>query len=126
MACENLIKLNKAKCKVPYLAQGNPWDQYSLEDEWIEGSPAKDLGGGLVEERLDMAQQCALKALKAKCIQGCIKSSVGSRSREGILPLYSALVRSHVKCCIQIWGCQHRKNTDMSQKVQRRAMKIIR
>lgn len=40
MAYDNLIKLNK----VLYLAQGNPWDQYSLEDEWIESSPAKDLG----------------------------------------------------------------------------------
>lgn len=80
----------------------------------------------MVEERLDTTQQCALASLKANCIQGYIKSSMGRRAREGILPLYSDLVRSHLKCCIQIWGPQHRKITDLLQKVQRKAVKMIR
>jgi len=50
--------------------------------------------GILVNNRLAMSQQCALAAKKANDIMEYIKKSAANRSREVILPLYSALVRS--------------------------------
>ena len=89
----NLAKFNKAKRKVPHMGQGNLKHKYRLGDEWIESSTAeKDLGVS-VDGRLNMSQQSELAAQKDNRILGCIKISVASRSREGILPLYSALVR---------------------------------
>ncbi|KAJ7415400.1 hypothetical protein WISP_78370 [Willisornis vidua] len=55
----------------------------------------------LVDERLDMSQQCAVAVQTANCTLGCIKSSVDSRTGERILPLYSGLVRPHLQCSIQ-------------------------
>ncbi|KAJ7419584.1 hypothetical protein BTVI_24840 [Pitangus sulphuratus] len=45
----------------------------------------------LLDERLDMSQECLLDSQRAKSILGCIKRSTASRSREAIAsaPLHS-------------------------------------
>ena len=78
------------------------------------------------DEKLEMNQQCAIAAQKASHILGCIKRSVASRSREGILPLYSTLVRPHLEYCVQLWSPQYRKDMDLLEQIQRRATKMIR
>ncbi|KFQ62889.1 hypothetical protein N334_13233, partial [Pelecanus crispus] len=119
-ACVNLMRFNKAKCRGLHLGQGNPQNQYRLGDEGIESSPAEQDLGVLVDEKLDMNRQCAC------CILGCINRSMASRSREVILPLYSALVRPHVEYCIQLWSPQYRKDMDLLERVQRRVTKMIK
>ena len=42
-----------------------------------------------------------------------------------ILLLYSAVVKPHLKYCIQIWSPQHRRDMDLLQHVQRRTTKVI-
>jgi len=130
-ACANLMRFHKAMRKVLHLGWTNACYQHRLRDEGIEEtSPAEKDLWVLVDEKLGMSQQCALAAQKANCILGCITSSVASRSREGILPLYSALVRPHhsvlMGSCIQLGSPQHRKDMELLEWVQRRVTKMVR
>jgi len=112
-ACVNLMRFNKAKCKVLPLGRGNPQYQYGLGDEGIESSSAKKDLGVRVDEKLDISHQHVLAAQKANHILGCIKRSATDRLREGILPLCSMLVRSHLESCVQLWSPQNKKDMEL-------------
>jgi len=108
----NLMRFNKGKCRV---------GADLLESSSVE----RDLGV-LVDDRLTMSQKCALTAKKANGILGCIKRSVASRSREVLLPIYSALVSPHLEYSDQFWAPQFKKEEELLERVQRRATRMVR
>lgn len=71
-----------------------------------------------------MSQQRAFVAMAANGILGCVSQAAISRSREVLLPIYSALVRLHVEYLIQFWASHFKKGfRELLERVQHRATK---
>jgi len=112
----NFMRFNKAKGKVLHLGWGNPQYQYRLGDEGIESSPAQEDLGVLMDEKLDMTRQCALRPEGQLC-HGLHPQQCGHRAREAILP-HSA--ETPQEFCAQLWSPQHRTDLELWEQGQRK------
>ena len=115
------MKYSKGKRRDLYLGKNNTRYQYRLGTDLVDSSAGKRDLAVLVDSRVTISQHCK----KASGILGCIRRSVVSRSKEVLLPLYSALVRPHLQYYVQFWAPPF-KDRELLERIQRRATKMMK
>lgn len=91
-ASKNCMEFKKDKCKLLHLGQHNQRVQYRPGSVWLRNILAERDLGVLVDNKLNMSQQCIVAAAQANHSLGCIHRGITSRGSNAIIPLYSLLV----------------------------------
>ena len=74
---------------------------------------------------MKVSEQCRIAASMGNQVLGMIRRNITYTENSVIVPLYKAIGRPHLECCIQAWIPHLRKDIDRLDKIQRRATKLI-
>ena len=113
------------KCKCPPTGPGNTGMNYEMGGIILSKTvKEKDLGVTM-NANMKVSEQCRIAASKYNQVLGMIRRDITYKENSLIVPLYKAIVRTHLEYCIQAWNPHLGKYIDMLEKIQRRATKLI-
>ena len=117
--------LHVSKCHVVHFGYGNKCAEYNLGGEDIGMRDSINDLGITVSKDFKFSCHCSAVVKKANRMLGFIKSSISSRKKDVILPLYKSLVRPHLEYAVQFWSPHYRSGISCIEKVQNRATRMI-
>ena len=117
--------LNFGKCKRIHIGHGNMDEEYKMRDAVLgRTTQEKDLGVTFSAD-VKVSEQYGIAASKGNQILGLIRRIIMYKEKQLIVPLYKAIVRPHLECCIQVWRPYRKKDIDKLERIKRRATTII-
>ena len=121
----NCMEFNISKCKVVHFGHDNPGKKYYIYGEKLESTDSiKDLGV-IVDQKLKFSEHILKISKRANSLLGQIRRCFSYRKKEAFLSLYKTFVRSQLEHAVQLWNPWMKKDIDLLEKVQKRALKQI-
>ena len=120
------MKFNADKCKVIHFGSSNNKHRYEIEGTALGSVELEKDLGVLISHDLKSARHVDQAVLKANRILGMVSRNIENKTKEIILPLYRTLVRPHLEYCVQAWSPHLVKDVSKLERVQRRAVRMIR
>ena len=116
---------NFGKCKCIHIGHGNMDEEYKMGDTVLgRTTQEKDLRVTFSAD-MKVSEQCGIAASKGNQILGLIRRTITYKEKQLIVPLYKAIVRSHLEYCIEAWRPYRKKDIDKLERIQRRATEMI-
>ena len=116
---------NFGKCKCLHTGHRNLNVNCKMGDT-VLGTTVKEKDLGVtISADMNVSEQCGIAASKGNQILGLIRRNITYKGKKLIIPLYKAIVRSHLEYCIQAWRPYRKKDIDTLERIQRRATKMI-
>ncbi len=97
-----------------------------MADDLIESVSEENDLGVQIHESLNPRVQCTNVVKTANRVLGMIRRAYDYRSKGNIVSLYKSVVKPHLDYCVQAWRPYYQKDIDNIDKVQKRALKIIK
>ena len=119
------MEFNINKCVCLHVGSKNIQAVYKIGSTLLEiVEKERDLGV-TIDNSGKVGEQCAAMARRANNVLRQIKRKIRCKSKNVILSLYKSLVRPHLDYCVQVWGPYLKKDTNLIEAVQRRALRLI-
>jgi ribonuclease P/MRP protein subunit RPP40 len=117
---------NVKKCKIMHLGKRNRVCNYEMVgEELVKVDEERDLGVW-VDKSAKPGKQCAETVKKSNRILGIIRRNFNCFDKNVILKLYKHLVRPHLEYCVQAWSPYLKKDIELLEGVQKRALRMIK
>ena len=124
------MNFNQLKCKIMHIGRSNPEYSYHMGGYAPGGTVLKNIEeekdiGVLISDTLKPSAQCTRAAKKANGVLGQMSRSVHYRDRNVWIKLYKVFIRPHLEFLVQAWCPWYKKDIDILEAVQKRAVDMV-
>ena len=120
-----LIGFNSDKCKHMHIGRQDFWFTYDLDGVPLDYTELEKDIGVFIDNQLNFETHVSKKCKKAKSMFFLIRRTFKFLDIPMFLPLYKAIVRSHLDSCISVWAPYKIEQIKQVERVQRLATKMI-
>ena len=116
---------NESKCKVVHFGKRNSMEEYKLNNTILEKSEQEKDIGVVVHKSLKPGEQCTKAAWMANNVLGQMARALHVRDAKTWSKLYITYIRPYLEYSTPAWNPWTRKDIEMLEKVQERALRQI-